>query len=60
MDCKRELSATLSKKYADYLFQFQINTHHSQKIKMIPTVLPCTFKFLNYMSINQNHDIQHK
>lgn len=31
MDCKPELSETLSKKSADYLFQFQINTYITRK-----------------------------
>lgn len=31
MDCKPELSATLSKKSTDYLFQFQINTYVAHK-----------------------------
>lgn len=32
----------------------------TKKIKIILTLLSCAFKFLNYMSINQNNDIQHK
>lgn len=31
MDCKPELSATLSKKSADYLLQFQFNTYVAHK-----------------------------
>lgn len=31
MDCKPELSVTLSKKSAGYLFQFQIETYTAHK-----------------------------
>lgn len=62
MDCKPELSTTMSKKSTNHLVHFQINTHTPHKkirwFQQIPCPLHC--ELVKYTSINQNWDQQQK
>lgn len=63
MDCKPELSATLTKKSANHLVPFQIDTHipHKNEDDSNKFLAPyLSHELVSFLSINKNRDREHK